>query len=152
MEIVDMPMRTIFATAAAALLAGVLVATPAAAQNNGNGGGAHAASGGGAPSNGGGGGGGRGSFNGGGGGGRGSFNGGGGGGAPTARNFAGNGHHNHGHYGRHFANGPVYGGIGVFGFGVPYLYDNWGYADDEPECYLRRVRIHHHWVWRQFCD
>ena len=71
--------------------------------------------------------------------------------------FAGNGQHHRGDRGgHHFARGPAYGGFGVYGFGVPFAFDyGWGYSDyppDEPECYLRRVRVHHHWVWRQYCD
>ena len=73
----------------------------------------------------------------------------------AGRSIAGNGRHGGhraGHRG-HFARGPVYGGFGVFGFGVPYAFgEDWGYPDDEPDCYLRRVRVHHHWVWRQYCD
>ena len=88
--------------------------------------------------------------------------GGGGGGAPVGRSFsgnrsfAGNGSYRGHRGGHHFARGPVYGGFGVYGFGVPFAYDyGWGYPDypvDEPDCYLRRVRVHHHWVWRQYCD
>lgn len=152
-----MPMRTIFATAAAALLAGALVATPAFAQKGaGPGGGG----GGGAPAaNGGGGGGGSFKGGGGGGGGGGSFKGGGGGGGGGGRSvrgnpgFAGSGPHQGHHGGRHFARGPVYGGFGVFGFGVPFALENaWGYPDDEPDCYVVRVRVRHHWELRQYCD
>jgi hypothetical protein len=49
---------------------------------------------------------------------------------------------------------------GGFGFGfyddgydndyAYYPYDEGGYYGGD--CYTRRVRIHHHWVWRRYCD
>ena len=61
-------------------------------------------------------------------------------------NYAYNGRHHHHHrdHGGHFGFGFIRG---------PYDYDNswpnsWAY---EPDCYLRRVHIHHHWVLRRYC-
>ncbi len=64
-------------------------------------------------------------------------------------NYAYNGRHHHHHrdHDGHF-------GFGFFGGPYGYDYDDswpnsWAY---EPDCYLRRVHIHHHWVLRRYCD
>ena len=64
-------------------------------------------------------------------------------------NYAYNGRHHHHHrdHDGHF-------GFGFFGGPYGYNYDDswpnsWAY---EPDCYLRRVHIHHHWVLRRYCD
>ncbi len=145
-----MPTRKIFAMAAAALLA-CAMATPAFAASDAPGGGG----GGGGRSGAGGGGGG--APSGGGGGDRGAFRGGAPGpSAPAGRSFRGNpnfaGQH-HGHHGYRHRGGPAYVPWAFYGLDVPFAYEyGWGYPDDEPDCYLRRVRINHHWVWRQYCD
>ena len=134
--------KKVFGAIAAALLAGALMAMPAAAQQNGGGGG-----GGGAPAASGGGG---------SGGGMRSGPAGNSGARKTGRrpgrsNFAGRSGRGHGGYQGHYHGQRAYGP--TFGlWGLPFAYDyGWGYPD-EPDCYLRRVRVHHHWVWRQYCD
>jgi hypothetical protein len=140
---------------AAALLAGAIMAAPAFAASDfpgGGGGGGGRGGGGGAPAVSGGGGS--------GGGMRGVGPGGTAGGqfrGPSSTQFSGPRDHSRfaGHPGRGRRGGqPHFGGIGIFGFGAgPYAYDyGWGSPYDEPDCYLRRVRIHRHWVWRQYCD
>ena len=52
-------------------------------------------------------------------------------------------HHGHGHHGRHAGNG-----FSFFDFSPGYA--SYSY-DESPRCYRRHVRVHHHWVWRQYC-
>jgi len=63
-------------------------------------------------------------------------------------------HHRHHHRGGFFPFG-VY--AYDYGYDYPYGYYDDGYVDDyygypAEDCYVRRVRVHGHWVRRRFCD
>jgi hypothetical protein len=63
----------------------------------------------------------------------------------SGNHFAANTHHGDHHHHRGFGGGFAF-------YGAPYDYDyynDWAY---QPDCTMRHVRIHRHWVWRQYCN
>jgi hypothetical protein len=55
---------------------------------------------------------------------------------------------------RHYGHRRGYGYSGfAFGYYDPYAYGAYPYyyEDIPPDCYIRRVRVHHHWVYRRYC-
>jgi hypothetical protein len=135
----------IIALFAAALLAGTATAEPAFAQHHGGGahftaGGAMHMSSGGGPR-----------FS----GAAGHWSGGRSGPNWGGRSFNGGSHSafngRHGHRHRHFVAGvPSWWGAYAYDYG-PYPYDYYYDDDYGPDCHVRHVRIHHHWVWRRYC-